>query len=208
MHWLTAKMLEVFSENQELALDIGCGKKRWDSWYKCPYIGIDTYKESKADIFARGGWLPFKENSFSFVTMFSVLEYIEKDEDVLREIHRVLKPKGTLIISTHKKAIDFLIIPTIITKFYNLWNKIIKAENIKVSEYIKQIPIVTKAINKSVELLKLKEIEKIPYLYYLDPFWGRLLGKKINILFKFGNLIQKLPLSYYKNLKYLIYQKQ
>jgi len=107
MHWLTAKMLEVFSENQELALDIGCGKKRWDSWYKCPYIGIDTYKESKADIFARGGWLPFKENSFSFVTMFSVLEYIEKDEDVLREIHRVLKPKGKLLlISQNRRATE------------------------------------------------------------------------------------------------------
>jgi len=105
MHWLTGKMLEVFSQNQRLGLDIGCGKKRWDNWYKCPYIGIDIYKESKADIFARGCWLPFKDNSFSFVSMFSVIEYIENDEEVLREINRVLEPRGKLLlISQNKRA--------------------------------------------------------------------------------------------------------
>lgn len=107
MHWLTAKMLETFSQKQDFALDIGCGKKRWDKWYKCPYIGIDIYKESKADVFARGCWLPFKDNVFSFVSMFSVLEYIERDNDVLKEIHRVLKPEGKLLlISQNKRATD------------------------------------------------------------------------------------------------------
>ena len=107
MHWLTGKMLETFSKNQELGLDIGCGKKRWDDWYKCNYVGIDKYNESKADFLSLGCFLPFKDNSFSFVSMFSVLEYIEDDEKVLREIHRVLKPNGKLLlISQNKRATE------------------------------------------------------------------------------------------------------
>ncbi|CAE6488168.1 conserved hypothetical protein [Candidatus Nitrosotenuis uzonensis] len=98
MHWLTGSLLKKFSQGQQLALDLGCGRKRWDDWFNCNYVGIDIYKESKADILAAGFALPFKDNSFSFVTMFSVLEYIERDDDVLKEIHRVLKQKGSLLL--------------------------------------------------------------------------------------------------------------
>ena len=105
MHWLTGEMLRKFSSNQTMTLDIGCGRKQWHEWFQCPYVGIDVSKESKADIFATGYSLPFKDNAFSLVTMFSVLEYIENDEEVLREIYRVLKPKGKLLlISQNKRA--------------------------------------------------------------------------------------------------------
>jgi len=98
-------MLKEFSKNQKLALDIGCGKKRWDSWYQCPYVGIDVYKESKADLLASAFSLPFKNNTFTFSNMFSVLEYIEKDDQVLKEIHRVLTPGGKLLlISQNERA--------------------------------------------------------------------------------------------------------
>lgn len=42
--------------------------------------------------------LPFKNNSFDVVTCLDVLEHIEKDEDYLKELNRVLKPTGKLII--------------------------------------------------------------------------------------------------------------
>lgn len=105
MHWLTGEMLKKFSSNQVMALDIGCGGKKWNEWFQCTYVGIDILKESKADIRAVGYSLPFKDNVFSFVTMFSVLEYIENDEEVLKEIWRVLKPSGKLLlISQNERA--------------------------------------------------------------------------------------------------------
>jgi len=107
MHWLTGKMLEKFSEGQKFGLDIGCGQKKWNQWYRCKHVGIDIYKESKADILAAGFALPFKNNTFDFINMFSVLEYIEQDELVLKEIHRVLKPSGRLLlISQNKRATE------------------------------------------------------------------------------------------------------
>ena len=105
MHWLTGDMLKKFSKNQELALDVGCGIKQWHDWFQCPYVGIDVSNESKADILAPAHVLPFKDNTFPLVTMFSVLEYIQRDDDVLKEIYRVLKPKGKLLlISQNERA--------------------------------------------------------------------------------------------------------
>lgn len=45
-----------------------------------------------------GMQLPFKSNSFDIITCLDVLEHIEKDEEYLKELNRVLKPKGKLII--------------------------------------------------------------------------------------------------------------
>jgi len=157
--------------------------------------------------------LPFKDDFFDLIYCFSTLAHVENIGKCIDEMYRVLKPEGILIISTHKKAIDFFIFPTIIAKVYNLLNKPVKRENTEFSEYteliiMKPTSVVRKSINKSVNKLNLNEIERVPYLYYIDPFWERFLGKKICMFFKLGNFIQKLPISYYKNLEYLVYQKQ
>ena len=105
MHWLTGKFLESISSNQAMGLDIGCGTKQWNEYFKCDYIGIDIKFNSKADILASATNLPFSDNTFSFISIFSVIEYIEDDEKVLDEIYRVLKPSGKLLlISQNERA--------------------------------------------------------------------------------------------------------
>lgn len=49
--------------------------------------------------------LPFFKNSFDAVTLFDVLEHVpqKKEEEVIREINRVLKPNGHLVITTPNK---------------------------------------------------------------------------------------------------------
>lgn len=44
--------------------------------------------------------LPFSDNFFSLVTGFDMLEHIENDEKALREFHRILRPGGTLFLTT------------------------------------------------------------------------------------------------------------
>ncbi|MEN3371119.1 MAG: hypothetical protein V7609_3262 [Verrucomicrobiota bacterium] len=46
-----------------------------------------------------GETIPFADNSFDLVTMFDVLEHIEDDSGALREIFRVLKRDGMLILT-------------------------------------------------------------------------------------------------------------
>lgn len=43
--------------------------------------------------------LPFKENSFDIAYCVGVLSYLEKDREAIKEISRVLKPGGRVIIS-------------------------------------------------------------------------------------------------------------
>lgn len=61
-------------------------------------------KEVPAAIFKKGSALkiPEKDSSFDKVVMFDVIEHIPVGTEVLalKEIHRVLKPNGTLILST------------------------------------------------------------------------------------------------------------
>ena len=44
--------------------------------------------------------LPFESESFDYVILFQVIEHIKEDIDFVREIHRVLRPGGKVIITT------------------------------------------------------------------------------------------------------------
>ncbi len=50
-----------------------------------------------------GDKYPFQDNSFDFVILDNVLEHIEDPRHDLKEIHRVLKPGGTVIIGVPGK---------------------------------------------------------------------------------------------------------
>lgn len=50
--------------------------------------------------------LPFTDCSFDCVITFQVIEHIKKDSETIREIWRVLRPGGKLIISTPNKTMS------------------------------------------------------------------------------------------------------
>lgn len=52
--------------------------------------------------------LPFPDDSFDFVICSEVLEHLSDDEAGLREIHRVLRPGGTLVVSVPNRHFPFL----------------------------------------------------------------------------------------------------
>jgi SAM-dependent methyltransferase len=87
-----------FQKDQKV-LDLGCGDKPYSHFFSCEYIGLDVYPESKADII-RDAWdtgLP--ENSMDGVVLNQSLEHIPNTLATVREIERVLKPGGVVLVT-------------------------------------------------------------------------------------------------------------
>ena len=96
-------MTSHYSQHKKLGLDIGSGRKNWKEFYNCKMIGIDlnntllNTKELKPEVCASAESLPFIENSFDFVTCYSVLSYIPDIDKTLDDIYKVLKSNGVAV---------------------------------------------------------------------------------------------------------------
>ena len=92
---------------QGRTLDIGCGEKPYAHLFSCTeYIGIDIettekyHEKHKTDLFYNGVDLPFENNSFDSIVCFEVLEHVFEPEKIVNEMFRVLKPGGSLLLTT------------------------------------------------------------------------------------------------------------
>lgn len=87
--------------------------------YTDSLMKLDDVKVSVANLNTEG--LPFKESTFDLVTCTEVIEHLEHYRYTLREMYRVLKPGGALVLTTPnilnlKSRIRFLFFG-----FYNLF---------------------------------------------------------------------------------------
>jgi SAM-dependent methyltransferase len=87
-------------------LDFGCGSKPYISLFSFDeYIGVDfeneghSHKNEQIDIFYDGKTIPVGDNSFDSALCSEVFEHVFNLEDVINELHRVLKPGGTLLVT-------------------------------------------------------------------------------------------------------------
>jgi len=76
-------------------------------------ISLDIYASSSTNICADGHTLPIHDNSIDFVLIQAVLEHVFSPQQVVSEIHRVLKSGGVVYADTpfvypvHEGAYDF-----------------------------------------------------------------------------------------------------
>jgi SAM-dependent methyltransferase len=85
-------------------LDVGCGAKPYlplVASYAERYIGVDTFAGPYVDRVSAAERLPFDAESFDLVLCTQVLEHVQEPAAVLSELHRVLRPGGAALISTH-----------------------------------------------------------------------------------------------------------
>jgi len=87
-------------------LDLGCGIKPYESLFRADqYVGVEyqgegeTYAKDKADFFYDGRNLPFEDASFDAVFCSEVFEHVFNLEEILKELHRVLKPGGKMLLT-------------------------------------------------------------------------------------------------------------
>lgn len=103
--FLRAVNANRYIEPRERLLDIGCGDGYFLLRSKCvERYGLD--KRSGDEVVDS---LDFPSDYFDYVTMLAVIEHIEHPKLLLKEIYRVLKPSGRLVLTTPKKQAEFLI---------------------------------------------------------------------------------------------------
>lgn len=76
-------------------LNLGCGEDK-----KKGYLNVDFSPTVSPDIVHNLNQFPypFKENSFELIEAFHVLEHLDKPFEVMKELHRILKPNGVLLV--------------------------------------------------------------------------------------------------------------
>jgi SAM-dependent methyltransferase len=102
-------------------LDVGCGRRPYEKTFfadASTYIGTDYLSDrSRPDVVCSALDLPFLDNHFDTVVSTEVLEHVPDPLRAMREMERVLKPGGFLILSAplhwprHEVPYDFFRYP-------------------------------------------------------------------------------------------------
>jgi ubiquinone/menaquinone biosynthesis C-methylase UbiE len=104
-HWFIAYLTSHYSSGKKSGLDLGSGKRNWQEFFKCKIVGLDlptklkNEKAQRPDICGNAICLPFKDNSFDFLSCYSVISFVNPIDTALDEIYRVLQPKGIGVIT-------------------------------------------------------------------------------------------------------------
>ena len=101
-------------------LDIGCSDKPYEPLTRCvvdKYVGLDhadsQHSLSKADIIADSYNTTVENHSFDTILSTSVLEHLECPHKAIKEMYRILKPGGYVILTCplfwhlHEEPRDF-----------------------------------------------------------------------------------------------------
>jgi SAM-dependent methyltransferase len=89
-------------------MDFGCGSKPYKALFNHvdEYIGVDyqgeghSHEKEQIEVFYDGKTIPFEANTFDSILTNEVLEHVFNLENIVVELHRVLKPSGNILITT------------------------------------------------------------------------------------------------------------
>lgn len=81
-------------------LDLGCGYNNLVAGYSAFGVGVDVFPWAGVDVLVGdAAKLPFPDASFDTVTILAALNHIPNRDQALKEIYRLLRPDGQLILT-------------------------------------------------------------------------------------------------------------
>lgn len=102
--------LRRYTQPASLVLDVGCGPAPYRHWVSGHYVGLDVTDEPygidmprSVDVVGSGMDLPLRAETFDLVFSKSAFFLIPDPLKALREIHRVLKPGGRVLLFDYNR---------------------------------------------------------------------------------------------------------
>jgi len=103
-HYLNRDILNFSNHvgNVSIVIDIGGGNSPYKDIFRCKqYISLDIEKrDAKLNVLGDICHLPIKNNSVDMIVCTEVIEHVSETLRALRELKRVVKPEGYIIITT------------------------------------------------------------------------------------------------------------
>jgi len=99
---ITRPRLDAFlskHSTNKLTLDLGCGGSPYMKYFK-NRVGFDIAERKNVDIVGDVHNLPFENEKFDIILCTEVLEHSHSPHIAIKEMKRVLKPGGSLILTT------------------------------------------------------------------------------------------------------------
>jgi SAM-dependent methyltransferase len=93
------KFARLFSPSQQV-LDIGCGYMPYKKFFSCHYVGADPLPNVHPDVTCNAWQVPYPDQSFDGIILNQSLEHILRPKATAKEVYRLLKPGGHLIVTT------------------------------------------------------------------------------------------------------------
>jgi SAM-dependent methyltransferase len=99
--WLAAQQLDGLR-----VLDVGCGDRRYDALFAVAgeVVGFDLPGNPRADVHGTIDAIPVESASFDVAVCLQVLEHVPDPAAAVRELRRVVRPGGRVLLSTHGVA--------------------------------------------------------------------------------------------------------
>ena len=185
---------EVAPDLQGDLLDVGCGRKPYKKLFKVSsYTGMDienpghSHQGEDIDVFYDGKTFPFQDNAFDSILCNQVLEHVFNPESFLKEINRVLKPGGKILLSVpfvwdeHEQPFDYARYSTFGLNhlFNNAGLEIVKhkktVNNMAVVFQLMAVYIYKLIVSKSGVINMLTNIIFITPITISGLFWGLVL---------------------------------
>jgi SAM-dependent methyltransferase len=102
--WLSAQAGDLDGVAPVRVLDVGCGVKPYYPYFASiasEYVGVDVVENPAAELLGPVEALPVADASFDVVLCTQVLEHSDDPAQAVRELHRVTRPGGRVLASTH-----------------------------------------------------------------------------------------------------------
>jgi SAM-dependent methyltransferase len=107
VQYAVRKPLQEWLESRDVrglrVLDVGCGDRPYESLLRdaAEIVGFDVPANPHADLHGYVDAIPADEASFDIVLCLQVLEHVPDPAAAVRELRRVVRPGGRVLLSTH-----------------------------------------------------------------------------------------------------------